>query len=140
MITCQSCGNQNPMGTRFCRRCGIKIEVDQQQVFESVQRDNADAASTRWFERGRSALIIGLFFLTCALVLRYSVVPPIPAADVPPVNVGGFLPEQLPKVESKDKDKNKAKEKAAPDAKAAPKPDAKPDAQVDAKAAPKPAP
>ncbi len=96
MITCQSCGNDNPISTRFCRRCGTKIEVAPQELFAAVQRDQADVAASRWFERGRSLLIIGLFFITCALVLRYSVVPPMPAADVPPVDVGGFLPEQLP--------------------------------------------
>jgi hypothetical protein len=116
MIPCQACGNQNPMGTRFCRRCGVKIEFNQQQVVESVQRDNADAASTRWLERGRSMLIIGGFFLTCALVLRYAVVPAMPQADVPPVDVGGFLPEQLPK----------SAEAAAPEVKPGAKADTKP--------------
>ena len=101
MIPCQSCGNDNPIGTRYCRRCGTKIEVNQEQVVAAVQRDQADVASARWFERGRSALIIGLFFLTCALVLRYSIVPPLPAADVPPVDIGGILPAELPKAEVK---------------------------------------
>ena len=101
MISCQACGNDNPIGTRYCRRCGTKIEVNQEQVVAAVQRDQADVAAARWFERGRSALIIGLFFLTCALVLRYSIVPPLPAADVPPVDVGGILPSELPRVEAK---------------------------------------
>ena len=101
MISCQSCGNQNPIGTRYCRKCGTKIEVNQQLVEEAVQRDQADVASSRWFERGRSALIISLFFLTCALVLRYSIVPPMPPADVPVVDVGGFLPTELPKASAK---------------------------------------
>ena len=101
MIPCQSCGNDNPIGTRYCRRCGTKIEVNQEQVVAAVQRDQADVASARWFERGRSALIIGLFFLTCALVLRYSIVPQLPAADVPPVDMGGILPAELPRVEVK---------------------------------------
>lgn len=101
MIPCQACGNQNPIGTRYCRACGTKIEFTPGQVLEAVQRDQAALASSRWFELGRSALIIGLFFLTCALVLRYSIVPPMPAADVPPVDVGSFLPRELPKVEAK---------------------------------------
>ncbi len=96
MIPCQSCGNQNPIGTRYCRKCGTKIEVAPNQIFEAVQRDNADLGAARWFERGRSILIIGMFFLTCALVLRYAIVPPMPVADVPPVDVGSFLPDQLP--------------------------------------------
>lgn len=109
MIPCQSCGNDNPIGTRYCRRCGTKIEVNQQQVVAAVQRDQADVAATRWFERGRSALIIALFFLTCALVLRYSIVPPLPAADVPPVDVGGILPSELPTAEAKPAPKPEVK-------------------------------
>lgn len=109
MIACQSCGNDNPIGTRYCRRCGTKIEVNQELVAAAVQRDQADVASARWFERGRSALIIGLFFLTCALVLRYSIVPPLPAADVPPVDVGGILPAELPRDEAKPAPKPEVK-------------------------------
>jgi len=116
VIPCQSCGKQNPIGTRYCRACGTKIEVNQQQVFQAVSEDRADAASTRWFERGRSLLIIGLFFLTCALVLRLSVVPPMPVADVPPVDVGGFLPKQLP--QDKLVDNSAAKPAAKPAVKA----------------------
>lgn len=114
MILCQACGNDNPISTRYCRRCGAKIVVAPQEVFAAVQRDQADVASSRWFERGRSLLIIAMFFLTCALILRYAIVPSMPAADVPPVDVGGFLPAKLPKVEAK----------AVP----VPKPDVKPKA------------
>lgn len=110
MISCQACGNQNPIGTRYCRRCGTKIEFSPALVLEAVQRDQAALASSRWFELGRSVLIIGLFFLTCALVLRYVVVPPMPVAEVPPVDVGSFLPRELP-----------AKPEAKPEAKPAPK-------------------
>jgi hypothetical protein len=101
MISCQSCGNQNPIGTRYCRRCGTKIEFTPGLVLAAVQREQAAAASSRWFEHGRSALTIGLFLLTCALVLRYAVVPPMPAAEVPAVGVGSFLPRELPKPEAK---------------------------------------
>ncbi len=97
MIPCQACGKQNPIGTRYCRACGTKIEINQDLVVQAVTEDRADAASARWFERGRSLLIIGMFFMTCALVMRLSVVPPMPVADVPPIDVGGFLPTQLPK-------------------------------------------
>jgi len=97
MIPCQACGNQNPIATRYCRKCGAKLEVKPQDVVEAVSRDNADLSAQRWFEGGRSALIIGMFFLTCALVLRYAVVPPMPLADVPPVDFGGILPAELPK-------------------------------------------
>ncbi len=101
MIPCQSCGNGNPIGTRYCRRCGTKIEINQEQVVAAVQRGQADIVSARWFERGRSALTLGLFFLTCALLLRYSIVPPLPPADVPPVDFGGILPAELPRIEAK---------------------------------------
>lgn len=100
MIPCQSCGNMNPIGTRYCRKCGTKIEAKAQDVVLAVQRDNDDAAATRWLERGRSALVIALFFLTCALVLRYAIVPAMPAADVPPVDPGPILPAELPRIEA----------------------------------------
>ncbi len=101
MILCQVCGNQNPIGTRYCRRCGEKIQVDQQQVFQAVQDNQSEINSKRWMERGRSLLVIGGFFLVCALVLRYAVVPPMPVTEVPPVDVGGFIPAELPKIELK---------------------------------------
>ncbi|MBN8526035.1 MAG: hypothetical protein J0M02_11930 [Planctomycetes bacterium] len=101
MIPCQACGNQNPIGTRYCRRCGEKVHADQQQVMQAVQSTNDDLASRKWLERGRSALVIGAFLLVCALVLRYAVVPPMPSAEVPPVDAGPFIPAELPKVEAK---------------------------------------
>jgi hypothetical protein len=100
MIACQACGNDNPIGTRYCRRCGAKLAFSQERVVAAVQRDQADLAAARWSERGRSALIIGLFLLTCALVLRYAIVPQLPEADVPPVEFGGILPSELPRVEA----------------------------------------
>lgn len=114
MIPCQSCGNQNPIGTRYCRKCGTKIEVQQGAIVEAVERDNADLSSQRWLERGRSALIIGLFFLTCGLVLRFSIVPPMPAADVPPVEIGPWLPDELPKKSEPVEGKEPAKDAKKP--------------------------
>lgn len=97
MIVCQVCGNQNPIGTRYCRRCGEKVRSDQQAIMQAVQATSADEASARWLQRGRSALVVGSFLLVCALVLRYALVPPMPPADVPPVDVGGILPAELPR-------------------------------------------
>jgi hypothetical protein len=101
MILCQVCGNQNPIGTRYCRRCGEKIQIGQQQVFQAVQDNQSEIDSKRWLERGRSLLVIGGFFLVCALVLRYAVVPPMPVAEVPSVEIGSFVPTELPTIELK---------------------------------------
>lgn len=84
MIPCQDCGNQNPLGTRYCRVCGTKIVVDKNRVFQAVSHDNEVSASKRFLDSGRSALLLGSFVLLCALVLRYSVVPDFPQSDVPP--------------------------------------------------------
>jgi hypothetical protein len=93
MIPCQVCGNQNPIGTRFCRACGERIAVVKvDQLAAAVRDDQVSAASLRRLEGGRSLLLVGLFLLVCALVLRYAVVPPLPAADVPPLPAGELLP------------------------------------------------
>lgn len=126
MIPCQVCGNQNPIGTRYCRRCGEKIQVDQRQLFEAVQEDQDAKASLRWIERGRSLLVMGLFLLVCALVVSQALVPAMPVAEVPPVAAGALLPGNLPRVEVR------------PEAKAATMPEAKPAVVPAAKAEAKP--
>jgi hypothetical protein len=93
MIPCQACGNQNPIGTRFCRSCGERIAVVKvEQLAAAVRDDQVTVASQRRLEGGRSLLMVGLFLLVCALVLRYAVVPSLPAADVPPLPAGELLP------------------------------------------------
>lgn len=98
MIPCQSCGHQNPIATRFCRSCGVRLELKQEAVFKAVNDDLAEGRSLRWLARGNSAMAFGGFLLVCGLVLRYAVVPPFPRADIPPVDVGSVLPAKLPAV------------------------------------------
>ena len=93
MISCQTCGHDNPLGATFCRSCGKRLVVDFQAIEQSVQ-------STRVFDRdhsllrsGRSALMLCTFALICALIARYVVVPPMPATVPPPTPVlEVFLP------------------------------------------------
>lgn len=98
MIPCQQCGHQNPIASRYCRSCGVKLEVKQETVFKAVSDDLAEGRSLRWLARGNSALAIGGFILVCGLVLRYAVVPPFPRADIPPVDAGGVVPDKLPSI------------------------------------------
>lgn len=93
MIPCQSCGAQNPIGTRYCRACGTKLEVQQAQVFSAVKQDIAKHAADRWLQRGRSMLMIGAFLLTAALAFLYAVVPELPPAVVPLQDAGPVVPE-----------------------------------------------
>lgn len=92
MIICQNCGHRNPLRTRYCHACGARLEARPEEVALAVQEDREEAAATRWLEHGRSLLVVGLFLLTCALVLRYAIVPPLPPAEVPPLDPGPVLP------------------------------------------------
>lgn len=93
MIACTACGKQNPLATRYCRQCGAKLVVNQASVAQAMEDEFAIGRSLRWMARGHSMLSIGGFLLACALVLRFVVVPPLPSADVPPVDAGSVLPE-----------------------------------------------
>jgi hypothetical protein len=93
MIPCQSCGAENPIGTRYCRACGTKLEVQQAQVFSAVKQDIAKHAADRWLQRGRSMLMIGAFLLTAALAFLYAVVPELPPAVVPLQDAGPVVPD-----------------------------------------------
>jgi hypothetical protein len=100
MIPCDACGNQNPLNTRFCRQCGERLVINQDVVAQALQDDFAEGRSLRWMARGSSAVSVGGFLLVCALVLRLVVVPPLPLADVPPVDAGSVMPEVLPVAET----------------------------------------
>lgn len=83
MIPCQKCGNSNPLGTVFCRSCGVRVEVNLSAVKVAVQETNSanrDISILKW---GRSAVSLCGFLLICALLLRYVAVPRPPAPDIP---------------------------------------------------------
>lgn len=96
MIPCDACGHQNPLTTRFCRQCGERLVINQEAVAQALQDDLAEGRSLRWLARGSSAMSVGGFLLLCGLVLRFVVVPPLPAPDVPPVEAGSVVPAPLP--------------------------------------------
>ncbi len=92
MVPCPKCGNINPLGTRYCRACGEKIEVTFGMIQASVgatQVQNRDTVILGW---GRSAIALSVFLLICAVVLRTVLVPALPRADLPPVPTGDVFP------------------------------------------------
>jgi hypothetical protein len=95
MISCQVCGNVNPFTTRFCRKCGAKLELQVSQVADALDRTKATSRDDAVFRAGRSALSLALFLGVCALCLRYLLVPAMPIADLPPLPVPTLLPAQL---------------------------------------------
>ena len=87
MIPCQACLHENPVSARYCHSCGTKLDRSQKRVVAAVMADRQEDGSFRWMARGHSMLLVGAFMLLCALVLRYIVVPPIPMADVPMMEI-----------------------------------------------------
>jgi hypothetical protein len=96
VIACPACGYDNPLGTRFCRSCGGKIEVKLAHIVGSIEQTKQQYADDRLARAGRNALTLTLFVTVCALVFRWVVVPNMPPADLPPVPMGRILPEQPP--------------------------------------------
>lgn len=92
MIPCRACGAANEIMARYCRSCGVKLEVGAADVQQAVGATRSMQDAQRWLQRGGSLLAVALFLLTCALVVRYVLVPPMPAAQVPPADAGGIVP------------------------------------------------
>lgn len=93
MITCQSCGHENPLGVTFCRGCGTRLVIDYQAIEQSVHSSRKAEQDHALLRSGRSALMLCTFALVCALIARYVVVPPMPASVPPPTPViEVFLP------------------------------------------------
>ena len=83
MISCDTCGSANPLGTRWCRQCGNKLVIDASKVEAAVAATDAAAADDRFVAWGRSAIGLGAFLLIAVVVLRLALVPSMPLADVP---------------------------------------------------------
>ncbi len=90
MLTCTACGFANPLGTRWCRQCGAKLDLDARRIQASVVATQAAVAGDRLLGHGRTAIGMGGFLLFTALILRAALVPDLPPADAPP-----DLPERL---------------------------------------------
>ena len=102
MISCQSCGHENPLGTSFCRGCGKRLVVDFAAIEQSVHSSRIADRDHTLLRSGRSALMLCSFALVCALIARYVVVPPMPAT-VPPQApfIEVFLPPTAPAAQAK---------------------------------------
>ena len=83
MIPCQKCAYDNPLGTVFCRGCGVRIEVNLNMVKMAVKGTNTANLDSDIYKWGRSAVSLCSFLLICALLLRYVAVPKPPAPDIP---------------------------------------------------------
>ncbi len=83
MISCDTCGFVNPLGTRWCRQCGNKLNIDATKVEAAVAATDAAEAGDRFLAGSRSAVSLGLFLLIAVLILRLALVPRLPPADVP---------------------------------------------------------
>jgi hypothetical protein len=83
MIPCQKCLFVNPMGTRWCRQCGEKLDLNATQVEASISATQAAEAEDRLSGLGRSVFSTGLFILLTTVVVRMALVPALPPADIP---------------------------------------------------------
>lgn len=83
MIPCSKCLFVNPMGTRWCRQCGEKLELNARMVEASVAATNVANADDRILGWGRSAFSTGAFILITTIILRTALVPALPPADIP---------------------------------------------------------
>ncbi len=96
MIVCPTCSNNNPLGTRFCRACGAKLEVKLAQVMGSIETTKKGNRDDAIFNSGRSAVTLAGFLLVCVVVFRALIVPAMPLADLPPPQLGSILPQEIP--------------------------------------------
>jgi hypothetical protein len=83
MIPCQKCLFVNPMGTRWCRQCGEKLDLNATQVEAFISATQAAAAEDRLSGWGGSVFSAGLFILISTSVVRMALVPALPPADIP---------------------------------------------------------
>ena len=83
MIPCSKCFFSNPMGTRWCRQCGEKLEINARMVEASVAATDVANADDRILGWGRSAFSTGAFILITTIILRSALVPALPPADIP---------------------------------------------------------
>ena len=86
MISCDTCGSVNPLGTRWCHQCGNKLNIDAHKVQAAVAATDAAQADDRFVAMGRSTLNLGIFLLLVVIILRLALVPNLPQPDVP-VNI-----------------------------------------------------
>jgi len=92
MIPCPVCGNVNPFTTRFCRKCGHRLEVKVSQVAHALEENAQTKREQRFHAASTSTLVLAGFLLACAAFARLVMVPDLPSADLPPYQVASLLP------------------------------------------------
>jgi hypothetical protein len=100
MIACPACGHDNPLGTRFCRSCGGKMEIKLAQVVGSIEQTRQQNREESILKAGRSALGLSIFLLLCAIILRAMVVPQMPVADLPAPDIPTLVPQSVGETQS----------------------------------------
>ena len=98
MITCTTCGTGNPLGTRWCRQCGAKLNLEIAQVNAAMAETDAADQDQRWISFGNSTLSVGVFLLLAVIVLRVALVPALPTPEPTPVLPADLIPDAAPPV------------------------------------------
>jgi hypothetical protein len=93
MIICQSCNNNNKLGTIYCRKCGTKLIVDMAAIERSVASSIKSANDSALLRSAHSSIALCTFALLCACVYRYVVVPAMPPTVLPPSPVVSLFPQ-----------------------------------------------
>lgn len=83
MIPCNHCGADNPLGTMFCRGCGQRIEVDPNQILDSVKQTQSENRGQQILLTGRNAVAMCGFLFMAAMVVRMVIVPAMPDQRMP---------------------------------------------------------
>lgn len=96
MITCQKCAHSNPIGTIFCRGCGVRLEFNLQDIEQSIVGTKKADLDDKVFRWGRSSFALCGFLLVCSLVLRHVVAPPMPPSDWPDAPLLPLIPKDPP--------------------------------------------
>ncbi len=96
MISCQKCAHENPIGTRFCRGCGVRLEFNLQDIEQSIVGTKKADLDDHVFRWGRSSFALCGFLLVCTLVLRHVVAPPMPPSDWPDAPLLPLIPKDPP--------------------------------------------
>ena len=81
------------MGTRWCRQCGEKLDLNAGQIQAAVAATSAAEQNDRLLGYGHSAVTMGGFVLIVALILRFALVPDLPRADAAASLPAYVLPE-----------------------------------------------
>lgn len=97
MIPCNHCGQDNDLGTLFCRSCGQRIEIDPSAINASIAQTTHQTRVAKMLRGARNALGIACFLCVATLFIRYAAVgslPPLRMPMPPPATGEALLPPQ----------------------------------------------